>query len=168
MIDKTILNVYNFDNGRLKEAWISLFNKMAFTHAITFSWNRSVGLDRARSDLKALHRIVDRAMLGSRFNRYPTNKRTLAIFTFEGLENEHVHVHSLWKCPPNKILKFCKLFPQKTSGVWTKVVPTGSYDVELLTISGLNNESIGYMLKGQNMNSDAREIVWSEDFARFN
>lgn len=143
--------------------WLDDFR---FTHAITLVWNRGVGLDRARADLKNLMHRVDRRLLNSNFHKVPTQHRTTAMFAFEGHTHHHVHVHSLWKPPQNRWFSLGKMFPRSRGGVWNEVVKSGSYDVEACNWIGGNPEITGYVLKQQHRFSDPHLMVWADEFHR--
>lgn len=163
-----MVNTRNAESQKIFQSWkqamIEIVESEPFTHAITLSWNRTTSLERARQDLRHFHRRVDKVLLGSRCERYPPEKRTKALFVFEGLDRDHVHVHSVWRCPMGKLLDFCHLFPRQRGGLWNKVVSSGSYDINFANINGRNEEIVGYLLKGQHENSEAAEIVWSDEF----
>lgn len=141
--------------------WLDDFR---FTHAITLVWNRSVGLDRARADLRNLMNRVDRDLIGSTFHKVPSQYRTTAMFSFEGHRHDHVHVHSLWKAPPGKWFALGKMFPRKRGGVWNDVVGSGSYAVEACSWHGGNAEITGYAMKQQHRSSDPALMVWADEF----
>lgn len=110
---------------RWKAAMMDWLDDFRFTHAITLVWNRSVGLDRARADLRDLMNRVDRRLISSTFHKVPSQYRTTALFCFEGQRHDHVHVHSLWKAPPGKCFSLGKMFPRKRGGIWNDVVGSG-------------------------------------------
>lgn len=152
------------DQRRWKAAMMDWLDSFRFTHAITLVWNRSVGLDRARSDLKLLMREVDQRLLGSRFHKVPSRYRTQAMFAFEGYGHDHTHVHSLWKAPAGKWFALGKMFPRKRGGIWNAIVESGSYDVEACSWHGSNPEITGYILKQQHRFSEPALMVWADDF----
>jgi hypothetical protein len=137
-----------------KKAMIGHYRDLGFTHALTLSWNRSVSLERAKFNLKLAHGIVDERLLGQRYNKKPHDQRTLAVFVFEGLElGGHVHAHSLWRIRKREhLIPFARLFPDQRGGFWNEIVPSGSYDLDLIDDP---DAFAGYALKG-----------WSQDFLR--
>lgn len=167
-----------------KPAMMHTFDVAGYTTAITLAWNRSVGRDRLRADLSEVVKLIDREMLGPRFNEKSSSARTDAVFVVEGLATGHVHVHSLWRAPANRWFDLGKLFsdwrclrsPQVRDnapvfkgapvGAWKRVVPTGSHDIEPLNLIGSNDEVTGYILKGQHVGSDVRDIIWAAEFHR--
>jgi len=149
---------------RWKTAMMDWLDDLRFTHAITLVWNRSVGLDRARTDLRDLMNRVDRRLIGSTFHKVPSQFRTTALFCFEGHRHDHVHVHSLWKAPPGKWFALGKMFHRKRGGIWNDVVSSGSYDVEACSWHGGNAEITGYALKQQHRFSDPALMVWADEF----
>lgn len=141
---------------------------LRFSHAITLAWNRTVGLQRARADLRDLMHRVDRKLLGSNFHKVPSQYRTTALFVFEGYMHDHVHVHSLWKAPKGKWFSLGKMFPQQRGGVWNDVVSSGSNKVEACSFYGGNAEITGYALKQQHRFSEPELMIWSDEFHRSN
>jgi hypothetical protein len=149
-----------------KSALQTFFGSLRHTTAITLSWNQlNISLERARSDIKELLWRVDKALLGSRANEYPTEERTSAVFVFEGLGRyEQLHAHSTWRAPFGKSLKLCKMFPREQSGIWDTIVRRGSHRLDLVSPNGSNDEFARYLLKGQKRSSDSFEIVFSSEF----
>lgn len=147
-----------------KEGMKDWLDGFRFTHAITLVWNRSVGLDRARADLRNLMNRVDRKLISSTFHKVPPQYRTTALFCFEGQRHDHVHVHSLWKAPPGKWFSLGKMFPRNRGGIWNDVVGSGSYDIEACSWHGGNAEITGYALKQQHRFSDPALMVWADEF----
>lgn len=149
-----------------KAAMMDWLDTFRFTHAITLVWNRSVGSDRARADLRDLMHRVDRRLLGSKFHKVPSRYRTTAVFFFEGYGHHNVHVHSLWKAPQQKWFSLGKMFPRKRGGIWNAVVGSGSYDVEACSWLGGNAAITGYAIKQQHRFSDPALMVWADEFHR--
>lgn len=174
----------NRQQSAWKPAMMRTFDTSGYTTAITLAWNRAVGRDRLRADLSEVLKLIDREMLGPRFNDKPASARTDAVFVVEGLTTGHVHVHSLWRAPSDRWFELGKLFsdwrclrPPKVRdaarvfkgapvGAWKRVVPTGSHDIEPLNLVGSNDEVTGYILKGQHAGSDVRDIIWAAEFHR--
>lgn len=150
---------------RWKRAMVDHYRDLGFTHALTLSWNRSVSLEKAKFNLKLVHGIVDEELLGQRYNKKPKDQRTLAVFVFEGLgPGGHLHAHSLWRIKRREhLIPFARLFPKQRSGFWNRIVPSGSYDLDLIDDPDVFS---GYALKGQHPSSDDQEIIWSWDFLR--
>ena len=156
------------NRARWKNAMIGHFRD----HALTLAWNCSRSLDIAEGNLKTLHAIVDRQLLGRNFNCRCKTERTMAVFVFEGVSpGGHLHVHSLWRVTdPRRQLKFAKLvrgMKDKLTGkmirpaAWNRIVKSGSHKLDLMTDW---STFAGYALKDQQMLSDPREIVWSDQF----
>lgn len=151
------------ENERWKRAFVEVVQSERYTHAITLVWNRSATVERMRDDLRRFHRMVDRSIWGSRCERYPAEKRSRAVFVVEDVDH-HPHVHSLWRCPPGKLIEFNKLFPDRRGGLWNDLIRSGTYKVDLVTHHARNDEFVGYLLKRQHRNSDSGEIIWSDEF----
>lgn len=162
------------DRDRWKRAMVEQFRDIGFTHALTLAWNCSRPFDIAESDLKTLHAIVDRQLLGRHFNVKPRAERTMAVFVFEGVRPVgHLHVHSLWRLTePRHQLRFAKLVQGTKNkftgevarpGAWNRIVKSGSQKLALMTDW---STFAGYALKDQHMSADGREIVWSDEFYR--
>lgn len=158
---------FNFtgkNRRRWKYEFIRYLSSMNFTHALTLAWNRNVGLDIGRSHLRDLHGIIDRELLGPKFNKRPKEMRSFAVFVFEGLPPAgHLHVHSLWRIPQQRHSHFAGLFPGPRNGYWNRVVESGSCDLDMTWDPTV---FAGYAMKTQHMGSEANEIVWSHDFLR--
>lgn len=152
--------------SRLKAATSDWLDSFRWHFAITLVWNRSVGMERAREDLAELMKRADRALIGSHYHKLRPDKRTQAVFCFEGVAHDHVHVHSLWKAPKGRWFDLGKLFHGNRGGLWNDIVEPGSYDVEFCNGTGRNSEIMGYVLKEQHRFSDARSMVWASDFHR--
>lgn len=124
---------------------------------------RGVSLDRAKADMKHLHRDIDRQLLGCRFNTSPY--RSYGIFVFEGREDmATVHVHALLKIAPQNHAKFESLFADDVSpeqNLWQRIVPSGSHK---LIPNDNPFASATYLTKHIHMNTDANRIVFSHDF----
>ncbi|HEX2973229.1 MAG TPA: hypothetical protein VHP11_12920 [Tepidisphaeraceae bacterium] len=146
---------------RLKAAYCQMFARHRFTHSLTLAWNRNVSLERARMDLRNLHRRVDEALLGRWFHRKP--HRTLAVFFVEHADR-NLHVHSLWKLPREHLIPFARLFPDERGGVWNDRLASGSYKLALINHMG---EAVGYAMKDQHEDSDDRLTIWSDEFLPF-
>jgi len=148
-----------------KAAWMKFIDsRTGPALAVTVSWNERRSVDRCTADLGTFVGMADQRVLGSRFNRYPPEKRLEALFVFEGVGTTNIHAHSIWWPPRDRWFRFLKLFPRRRSGLWDWVVPKGSYDVKLLNAVGSNEEFTGYILKGQGKNSEADRMVWASQF----
>jgi hypothetical protein len=151
------------DQPHWKSAYIDWLHGFGFTHAITLSWNRTVAMPRARADLRNLLGRCDRALVGPKFNKTPSEHRTQAVFVFEGTKHDHFHVHSLWRAPDRKWFELGKLFGVERGGVWSDVVPSGSCALASVG-QGRNDETIGYILKEQHRFSNDDFMVWASEF----
>lgn len=150
---------------RWKCAYVEHLRNQRFNFALTVAWNKSTPLPLAREDLKVLDRLVNQELLGPKFHKKRPDQRTLAVFVFEGIgPGGHIHAHSLWRIKRRQdILPFARLFPGERGGIWNDIVVPGSYK---LAINNDPDDFAGYCLKGQHMNSNADEVIWSLDFLR--
>lgn len=149
--------------SRWKSEMVDWLHSFGFMLAITLSWNRTVTMPRARSDLAHLLRRIDRKLLHPYFHKLPSDERTLAVFAFEGTGHDHYHVHSLWRAPQRKWFELGKMFGVERGGVWNDIVETGSCAVAPIQ-NGRNDEVYGYMLKEQHRHSNEQHLVWSDEF----
>lgn len=146
------------EQRRWKDGMVGMVCAQGYTAALTLAWNRDLSVQSATNDLKALHALIDRAFLGCRFHKKPTGDRTKAVFVFESI-GSHIHVHSQWAVTPARMSTFFGWFPGNRAGLWNRLVPSGSYKLDLIS----NRTAFAnYMLKGQHMGSDPHEIVWSD------
>lgn len=120
-----------------------------------------IGYDRLRSDLKTLHALVDRAVLGPRFHK-KTN-RSEAIFFVEGEENLTLHVHSYWRIDEKNASTFEALFPvtHREGNLWQSIVSSGTY---CLKPNDLPYAAAAYLTKEQHIGIDDRRLIFSADF----
>jgi hypothetical protein len=105
-----------------------------FTHAVTFKPNdrdRPLSVEALHRLFVKVHMLVDRALLGSRFNR-PSRAgcRSQAIGVVEGLP-VNGHLHGAFKVSPENAAKFEALFidgPTRRDrvGIWRKLAPSGT------------------------------------------
>lgn len=136
-----------------------------YSHALTLVWNKAASIERIRKDTGDFIRRVERHVLNTaRPERLPDEKRIKAFFVVEGVAHGHPHVHSLWRCPPGKLIAFNRLFPGERGGLWNRIVNSGTYDLDMVSLFGSNDEFAGYLLKGQHKDSDPGEMFWSDEF----
>jgi len=155
-------------SARHKSALIGFYAKQGFTHVLTLCWNadvraprtrRKVSLEQARRDVGAMLAGVDRRLVGTKFNRKP-DRRTRAVFFFEHVDS-NIHAHGLLRVERDRLLSFHRLFPHSRGGCWNKVVPSGSYRLEILDDV---RTTVGYLLKEQHLASDTRMTLWADEF----
>lgn len=150
-----------------KEAHARLCAAIGFTHAVTLAFHRNARLEASQEALRRLHRRVEENLFGRFYYKLPSDQRTLAMFVFEGIPY-NVHVHSLWRLPAgtpgaNRLLRFHQMFPGERGGLWSQIVPSGTYKLRMVTDHA---DASNYVLKEQHMDSDDRTVIWSTDFAR--
>jgi len=122
------------DNDRLKNGWLQFLVERQHTHAVTFKPNhsgRGLTLDALHRLFIKVHMLVDRALLGRRFN-LPSRllMRSEAVGIVEGLPDTG-HLHGAFKVQPANWAKFESLFVDGTRagdrvGLWRKLVPSGT------------------------------------------
>ena len=145
---------------RFKDSFCELLVGLRFTHGLTLTWNRDVGLDRARRDLKSLHARVDRKLFGKQFHKLGQHERSTAMFAFEKMST-NLHCHSLWRVRRDDLMAFARLFPGHSGGPWTDLVPSGTHCVDIIDDQ---RTVASYVVKEQHMNSDDRTLLWSDEF----
>jgi hypothetical protein len=152
---------------RFKSELIRFYSQQNFSHVLTLAWNssggraaprRSVGLEKARSDVAHLLARIDHRLHGPRYHTKPD--RTRAVFFFEGV-GENLHTHGLLKVDSTRVLPLHGLFPGERGGVWSDVVPAGSYKLEIIDDI---RTTCAYLLKEQHLHSNDRTTLWSDEF----
>lgn len=152
---------------RWRPAMIRVVQSTRWSHALTLVWNGDANIDRIRKDTGDFIRRVEKKMLKTaRPEDAPKEKRIQAFFVVEGVAHGHPHVHSLWRCPPGKLIAFNRLFPGERGGLWNRIVRSGTYDLDMVSLFASNDEFAGYLLKGQHKDSDPGEMFWSDEFWR--
>ena len=139
------------DKKKVKLAFVRMLSDQGYTHAITLKPNDH-GFGRSCEALHRLfvkvHMLVDRALLGSRFNlpnRAPL--RSLAVGIVEGLPHTG-HVHGAFRIAEPHWEKFESLFADGSSkggrhGIWRTLVPNGTSEVVRITSAeGWHNYSL--------------------------
>lgn len=161
-----ISNIKNITSNRhdqFKSELIDWIVGQGFTHGLSLSHHRGVSLERATSDLRKLHRDIDRKLLGCRYNASP--ERTYGLFIFEGQADiETLHVHALLKVAPRNHTKFEHLFADGVppeQDLWKRIAPAGTHK---LIINDNPFAAATYLTKFIHMNTTAERIVFSHDF----
>ena len=90
-----------------------------FNIGLTLNWNTDVGLEVARRDVGECFLIVDRRILGGRFNRMREG-RAFGVFFFENLTT-NLHCHGFVRVAPHNLSPFLDLFPADRGEVWSRV-----------------------------------------------
>lgn len=150
---------------RLRQAWLDWLVQCEHTHALTLKPNpfeNGFSMDVLQRLFCKVHMLVDRALLGRRFNlpsRAPM--RTGAVAIIEGLPNTG-HIHAAFKVQPAHWAKFEGLFADGSQrdqriGIWRKLVPHGTAVVEPIYEPG---GWYDYSFKGVWMTDDADRIVF--------
>lgn len=132
-----LLYCLNMRKTRTNVGWIDLLVERCHTHAVTFKPNpstRGLSLDSLHRLFWKAHMLVDRALLGSRFN-LPSraSMRTEAVGIVEGLP-DCGHIHGAFKVHPAHWARFESLFADgggraERRGIWRKLVPHGTVAV---------------------------------------
>ena len=149
----------------VSSGWLDLLVSRQHTHAVTFKPNphgRGLSLETLHRLFWKVHMLVDRALLGKRFN-LPSRAafRSEAIGIVEGLPDTG-HLHGSFKVQPAHWAKFESLFvdgPTRSArfGIWRKLVPHGTAVVEPIYEAG---GWYDYAFKNVWMTSDSDRIVF--------
>jgi hypothetical protein len=124
--------------------------------ALTLVYNEwPVSMDRIKQDLRGLHRMVDRQLLGRRFHLRPMHERSQMWAVVEKSDT-YAHVHAAWKLPPPHGIS--ELKRMLDGGLWLTFAPNGGYDCQEYK-SGWS----GYATKSL---QDTTDIIDSADFLR--
>lgn len=121
----------------IKKLWIDFLVEQGFTHAITMKPNDRdflYTLGKLHNLFVKVHMLVDRHLLGRRFNTASrAGLRSQAVGIVEGLPFSG-HLHGAFRIAPANWAAFERLFADdvgvKRSGIWRKLVPSGSAVVE--------------------------------------
>lgn len=124
--------------AKLKDSWINLLVDQQYTHAVTFKPNPkdcAPTVDMLHRLFVKVHMLVDRRILGSRFNRPDRDHlRSHAMGIVEGLPTSG-HLHGAFKIRPENWSKFEGMFADGTTegtrrGIWRRLLPHGTAVVE--------------------------------------
>jgi hypothetical protein len=86
--------------------------------------------------------------------------RTKAVFFFEHPDS-NLHAHGLIRVRRDQLLKLHRLFPNERGGPWNRLVPSGSYRLEMIDDVAT---TVGYLVKEQHLGADDRLTVWADEF----
>jgi hypothetical protein len=118
-----------------------------FTHGVTLAFNRKTTLNGGRKSLKRFHAYLDRALLGTHWHKKPNLDRTFFIAFPEHIDS-NLHYNLLLRVRDTNIQKTADIIPQ----IWSKVVPSGSVDVKLVSEAYDYSKLIDYYTKEQMFN----------------
>lgn len=154
---------------RAKQELITFFAKMNYSHVLTLAWNRgapaagsssrATSIAHAKRDIGLLLARLDRRLLGTKFNLKP-ELRTPAVFFFEKV-GTNLHAHGLLRVPSKRLLSLHRMFPGVRGGVWSELVPSGSYKLEIIHDV---RTTVGYLLKEQHLDQEGDTVVWADEF----
>lgn len=122
-----------------------------------------ISVERVTTDIKRLHRDLDRQLLGCRYNIRPD--RTYGLFILEGQENTaSLHVHALLRIAPHHTEQFERLFADdvpQADNLWKHIAPSGSHK---LVVNDNPFAAATYITKCVHMNGSADRILFSQNF----
>ena len=156
---------YAENRQRFKDGLIQFHANRQYTHVLTLCWNadagrrQKIGLQHARRDIGDLLARIDRRLLGTRFHKN-RDQRTEAVFFLEHAAT-NIHAHALIRVRPGRLLDFHRLFRGQRGGVWNRIVPAGTYRLEILDDV---RTTAAYCLKEQHLATDDRMTVWADEF----
>lgn len=171
------LSFVGSNRERFKDELIRFYAKQGFTRVLNLFWNadagdpraahtkqkikgRNVSIERARQDIGALLARIDGKLLHRNFHEEPKEKRTKAVFFIEHV-GSNLHAHGLIRVQRDQLLKLHRLFPSERGGPWNRLVPSGSYRLEMIDDVVT---TVGYLVKEQHLGADDRMIVWADEF----
>jgi hypothetical protein len=125
------------------------------THFVTLAFNRDIQLEPAEKALRAFHARLDRAVLGPRLLNSGV-KRSKYIALAENVDT-NFHFHAAFIIAPDSSSAYVHTMP----GIWEKLMPGGSIDVQQVTFAG---GLAGYITKQITPSSSERLII-SEGFS---
>jgi hypothetical protein len=109
----------------LRAAWVDQITSMEPTHGLTLVFNATVSLNHAQTALRRFLGHLDREMLGRRFTKGPSSRRTLCIAIPEHLHS-NTHLHALLRVTPERHARVEHLLAEDRSWLWSKVAPAGT------------------------------------------
>lgn len=122
-----------------------------------------ISIERAKADMKRLHRDLDRQLLGCRY--HTRSDRTYGLFILEGQENAaSLHVHALFRIAPHHTEQFERIFADdvpQAENLWKHIAPSGSHK---LLVNDNAFAAATYVTKYLHMNSAADRILFSQNF----
>lgn len=158
------------ESAGIKGAWLDWLVSREHTHAVTLKPNphaRGMPIESLQRLFCKTHMLVDRALLGSRFNLLSrSDRRTEAIGIVEGLPDSG-HIHCAFKIPAVHWTRFEQLFADgggraDRTGVWRKLVPHGSSVVVRI---GHPRGWYLYLFKDVWLTADTDRIIFPPSFA---
>jgi len=131
----------------------------SYNIALTLNFNSPVSLVNARGAVKKLFGVVDRKLLGARFNRYTTG-RVDGVFVFEHLKS-NIHAHGLLQVDPRSVDRFASIFPTDGRGSWSEIWKAGT---QCLRHAHDPAGFAGYLAKEQFASSAPETMLFLREF----
>lgn len=128
------------DKMAIRNGWLNFLIDERFTHAVTFKPNDAnwaLSADALHRLFVKVHMLVDRRLLGRRFNLASRKHlRAAAVGIVEGLPTAG-HLHGAFRIAPDNATKFEEMFADGTctdhrTGIWRQLCPSGTCVVERL------------------------------------
>lgn len=147
-----------FNRGR-RENFARWLDDPSYNIALTLNFNSPVSLTNARGAVGKLFGVVDRKLLGARFNKYTTG-RVDGVFVFEHLDS-NIHAHGLLKVNPISVERFASMFPENGRGPWSEIWKAGT---QYLKLAYDPSGFAGYISKEQFASSAPETMLFLRDF----
>lgn len=136
------------------------FLRQNFTHVITLAFNRQTTLNGGRVSLKRFHARLDRALLGSRYFKRPQIERSFFYACPEHIAS-NLHYNLLLRVNADQVSKTTDI----VDDLWSKVVKSGSTDVQLVCDAYDYGRWVGYLTKEQAYSAISHEnAILSNEF----
>lgn len=121
------------DRKKIRAAWVELIQKQDPNTFITLATNQNITVDRMKDLTKTFFGHLDRRLLGTKYSKKTTDKRTNG-FAFIEHESSNIHVHCLIR-PANKLHtpSKIKITNSDLEAIWLKVYASGSFDYQPIT-----------------------------------
>jgi hypothetical protein len=149
---------WRFNTAR-REQYALWLDDPAYNVAVTLNYNTPISVANAAHRIGKLFGVVDRKLLGSRFNRYATG-RVDGVLVLEHLSS-NIHAHGLLRVPPERLDRFMAMFPPDGRGAWSRVWEAGTQHVTAAhDPAGFGS----YMAKEQRSSSAPETMIFLRDF----
>ena len=135
---------HGFNQHDIRQAYIQFVDQLNPVFAITFNFNRNVGLDYAIQTLREFERRLNRILLGHDAHKDKANQPIWIHF----IENEdsNTHFHSVVRILPN----YQRPFIKSANHIWAKLANTSSCKGQLY-VDVYNERCAVYNTKGMTL-----------------